>query len=216
MGAETRVAIAEDLVLDFSGLFAGEPPEKQPATSPVEPPLVEGEYKTLTGGEKPVERLTGGLEREQAKTLYLDAERERERRTEEQERALEICREYQANTIHSEAAQTAILEGVRAGGNPYKLLVTACECIGDLTDNPAFARSVREDIEATRGWGLLEPEALEMELEGIQARLTMLTRPELAAVPEDTRGRIKAAIREHQRRSSDIERVIRERREECR
>ena len=37
MGAEARVAIAEDLVLDFSGLFTGEPPEKQAPESPVEP-----------------------------------------------------------------------------------------------------------------------------------------------------------------------------------
>lgn len=45
MGAEARVAIAEDLVLDFSGLFTGEPPEKQAPESPVEPLLGAGEYE---------------------------------------------------------------------------------------------------------------------------------------------------------------------------
>lgn len=46
MGAEARVAIAEDLVLDFSGLFTGEPPEKQAPESPVEPLLGAGEYES--------------------------------------------------------------------------------------------------------------------------------------------------------------------------
>ena len=67
MGAEARVAIAEDLVLDFSGLFTGEPPEKQAPESPVEPFLGAGEYKTLTEPQKPVDGLTEGLEGQQAK-----------------------------------------------------------------------------------------------------------------------------------------------------
>jgi len=31
MGVEAKVAIAEDLVLDFSGLFSAEPEEKRPS-----------------------------------------------------------------------------------------------------------------------------------------------------------------------------------------
>ena len=49
MGAEARVAIAEDLVLDFSGLFTGEPPEKQAPESPVEPFLGAWEFDTPHG-----------------------------------------------------------------------------------------------------------------------------------------------------------------------
>lgn len=53
MGAEARVAIAEDLVLDFSGLFTGEPPEKQAPESPVEPFLGAGELKPLPNHKSP-------------------------------------------------------------------------------------------------------------------------------------------------------------------
>lgn len=66
MGAETRIAVAEDIVLDFAGLFSPIGEEKQAATSPVEPFLGTGEYKTITEPQKPAERLTEGLEREQA------------------------------------------------------------------------------------------------------------------------------------------------------
>ena len=39
-----------------------------------------GEYKTITEPQKPAERLTEGLEGQQAKKLYLDTQREREDR----------------------------------------------------------------------------------------------------------------------------------------
>ena len=48
MGTEARVAIAEDLVLDFSGLFSGIIQGKQDPESPVEPLLGAGEYETIT------------------------------------------------------------------------------------------------------------------------------------------------------------------------
>lgn len=94
MGTEARVAIAEDLILDFSGLFSGAIPEKQAPESPAEPFLGAGEYKkTLTEPQKPVERLAEGLEGQQAKKLYLDTQREREDR----QRSLEVYRTYQEN-----------------------------------------------------------------------------------------------------------------------
>ena len=37
-------------------------------------------YKTITEQQKPAERLTEGLEGQQAKKLYLDTQREREDR----------------------------------------------------------------------------------------------------------------------------------------
>ena len=58
---ETKVAIAEDLILDFSGLFTGEPPEKEAPESPVEPFLGAGQYKTLTETESPGKGQINGL-----------------------------------------------------------------------------------------------------------------------------------------------------------
>lgn len=86
MGAETRIAVAEDIVLDFAGLFSPIEGEKQAPESPVEPFLGAGEYKTLTEPQKPVDGLTEGLEGQQAKKLYLDAQRERE----DHQRSLEV------------------------------------------------------------------------------------------------------------------------------
>lgn len=58
MGAETRIAVAEDIVLDFAGLFSPIEGEKQAPESPTEPLLRAGEYKTITEPQKPAERLT--------------------------------------------------------------------------------------------------------------------------------------------------------------
>lgn len=56
MGAETRIAVAEDIVLDFAGLFSPIEGEKQAPESPTEPLLRAGEYKTITEPQKPAER----------------------------------------------------------------------------------------------------------------------------------------------------------------
>lgn len=140
-------------------------------------------------------------------------QRAQERRTEEQERALQICQTYQDNIKASGSAQTFILKGLQTGANPYKLLLAACDCIGRLTSNKAFKEQASADIEAIAGRGLLQPEALEIELEGIQSRLAMLTRPELEQEPGDSRRRIKAAIRAHQQRAGEIEKVLHDRAE---
>ena len=88
MGAETRIAVAEDIVLDFAGLFSPIEGETQAPESPTEPLLRAVEYKTIAEPQKPAERLTEGLEGQQAKKLYLDTQREREDR----QRSLEVYR----------------------------------------------------------------------------------------------------------------------------
>lgn len=112
MGAETRIAVAEDIVLDFAGLFSPIEGEKQAPESPTEPLLRAVEYKTITEPQKPAERLTEGLEGQQAKKLYLDTQREREDR----QRSLEVYRTYQENIKTSSHLQTEILKGLKAGG----------------------------------------------------------------------------------------------------
>jgi len=61
------------------------------------------------------------------------------------------------------------------------------------------------------GAALQQPEALEIELEGIQARLAMLSRLELDVELEDTRLRTQVAIKIHQRRAEDIEQIMQQR-----
>jgi len=140
-------------------------------------------------------------------------QREQEQRTEAGIRALEICREYQENKRASNSAQSLILKGIQAGENPYRLLLTACDCIGRLTSNRNFVEQVRGGVEDISGKGLMQPEALEIELEGIRSRLAMLTRTELESEPGETRRRIGVAIRAHQKRAGEIEKVLRDRAE---
>ena len=85
-------------------------------------------------------------------------QREQERRIEAEKKALEVYKEYQKNIRNSESAQTTILKGLQAGENPYKLLLSACECIGYLTSNKAFSEMARGNILEIVGKGLLQPE----------------------------------------------------------
>lgn len=200
MGAEARVAIAEDLVLDFSGLFTGEPPEKQAPESPVEPFLGAGEYKTLTEPQKPAERLTEGLEGQQAKKLYLDTQREREDR----QRSLEVYRTYQENIKTSSQLQTEILKGLKAGEDVYSLFLKAAKAISLMTSNSLFYSQIEADIEAIYGRGLQHKPPLQKELQDTQERLQRLLEAEQREPEGNSKERIKAAIKAHR---AEIERL---------
>lgn len=185
MGAEARVAIAEDLVLDFSGLFTGEPPEKQAPESPVEPFLGAGEYKTLTEPQKPVDGLTEGLEGQQAKKLYLDAQRERE----DHQRSLEAYRAYQENTKRSEQLQSEILKGIKAGEDVYSLFLKAAKAISLMTSNSVFYSQIEDDTRSIYGRGLNYKPPLQKELQEAQTRLQRLTEAEKRETETDSRER---------------------------
>lgn len=195
MESEAKVTINKDIVLDFTGLFSNQDGAEPASTGPLAPPS-DAQPRT----RKPME---------QAGELLRSTQPERGAR----ERSLEICRTYQENTKASNRAQTFILKGLQAGENPYKLLLAACECIGHLTGNRTFSVQASDAIETIAGRALLEPQALELELEGIQHRLAMMTRPELEREPEDSRRRIAAAIRVHQQRAGEIEKVLHNRAE---
>lgn len=204
MGAEARVAIAEDLVLDFSGLFTGEPPEKQAPESPVEPFLGAGEYKTLTEPQKPVDGLTEGLEGQQAKKLYLDAQRERE----DHQRSLEAYRAYQENTKRSEQLQSEILKGIKAGEDVYSLFLKAAKAISLMTSNSVFYSQIEADLTAIYGRGLLYKPPLQKELQEAQTRLQRLTEAEKRETETDSRERIKRAIEAHKRTIAELVTMI--------
>lgn len=174
MGAETRIAVAEDIVLDFAGLFSPIGEEKQAATSPVEPFLGTGEYKTITEPQKPAERLTEGLEREQAKTLLRDTQRERE----DHQRSLEVYRAYQENIKASSQLQTEILKGIKAGEDVYSLFLKAAKAISLMTSNKLFYTQIEADTRAIYGAGLNYKPPLQHELQDTQERLQRLLEAE--------------------------------------
>lgn len=211
MGAEARIVISEDLVLDFAGLFSPIGEEKQatespvePLESPVEPFLWTGEYKTITEPQKPAERLAEGLEREQAKTLLRDTQRERE----DHQRSLEVYRAYQENIKASSQLQTEILKGIKAGEDVYSLFLKAAKAISLMTSNKLFYTQIEADTRAIYGAGLNYKPPLQHELQDTQERLQRLLEAEQREQPPDSRERIRAAIKAHRAAIERLEDMI--------
>lgn len=211
MGVEAKVAIAEDLILDFSGLFSAEPEEKRPSKSPVEPFLGAGEYKTLTTQEKPAEGLKTSLESiprteppEQAKILLLDKQRERE----DHQRSLEAYRAYQENTKRSEQLQSEILKGIKAGEDVYSLFLKAAKAISLMTSNSVFYSQIEDDTRSIYGRGLNYKPPLQNELQDTQKRLQRLLEAEQREADTDSRERIKRAVKAHREHIAELEAMI--------
>lgn len=214
MGAEAarRVTVADNIILDFTGLFADETPEKRPAVSPVEPLLAGGEYKALASTEKPVEGHISGLDgipakeppEMPAKTLLLQTQREQE----DHKRTLEAYRHYQENIRKSEQLQSEILKGARAGADIYGLFLKAGEVISRMTSNTLFLSQLEADIKTIYGRGLQEPAPLKLELEETRERLRRLLEAEQREEDPDGRRRVRAAITAHQSRIAELEYLI--------
>lgn len=204
MGAEARVAIAEDLVLDFSGLFSGENTDREATESPVEPLLWAVEYKTTTEPQKPAERLTEGIGGEQAATFYTNAKREKL----ECQRSLEICKTYQNNVKICSQLQTEILKGLKAGEDMYSLFLKAIKAISLMTSNKLFYSQIEADIEAIYGRGLQYKPPLQKELQETQTRLQRLIEAEQMEHPPDSRERIYRAVEAHRKTVAELEAMI--------
>ena len=210
-GAERAVAISDNVVLDFSGLFSAEPIEKAPSKSPVEPLLSGGQYKTLTEQEKPVEGLKTGLNGipqkeppEQAKILLLDKQRERE----DHQRSLEAYRAYQENTKRSEQLQSEILKGIKAGEDVYSLFLKAAKAISLMTSNSVFYSQIEDDTRSIYGRGLNYKPPLQNELQDTQKRLQRLLEAEQREADTDSRERIKRAVKAHREHIAELEAMI--------
>ena len=210
-GAERAVAISDNVILDFSGLFSAEPIEKAPSKSPVEPLLSGGQYKTLTEQEKPVEGLKTGLNGipqkeppEQAKILLLNTQRERE----DHQRSLEAYRAYQENTKRSEQLQSEILKGIKAGEDVYSLFLKAAKAISLMTSNSVFYSQIEDDTRSIYGRGLNYKPPLQNELQDTQKRLQRLLEAEQREADTDSRERIKRAVKAHREHIAELEAMI--------
>ena len=161
-----RVTITDNVILDFTGLFSQ---EEAPET-PVEPLLGAGAINNPIEPQKPVQGQINGLEREQAKQLFLQATREQE----DHRRNLEVYRTYQENIKTSSTLQTQILKGLKAGEDVYSLFLKAAKAISLMTSNSVFYSQTEEDLKAIYGRGLQEKPPLQIELEEVQGRLQKL------------------------------------------
>ena len=184
--------------LAFAG-FSEEAPKKRPSTTPTEPLLGSGQYKTPTREEKPAEGLTEGLG-----ALQLEADRNKA----EKDRSLEICRRYQENIRKSEQLQTDILKGARAGEDIYSLFLKAVEAISCMTSNPLFLSQIEGDIKTLYGRGLQEPAPLRLELRETQKRLDRLREAQQRETETDSLQRIAQAVKAHEARIAELTGLI--------
>lgn len=178
--------------LDFSKLdaltpFTGDFKEGESKTTPKNKNAIQGNLEGLQG----IAKIK--LEREQADNT----------------RTAEVYKQYQQNIARSGRLRTEIIKGVKRGESPYRLLLKAIECISLMTSDTVILNTVREDIKSIYGAGLLEAEPLQVELEEVQKRLVKL---EQAAgregEPEDSRQRIKNAIKAHHARADQLKKLL--------
>lgn len=181
--------------MDFAG-------KKEAPKKPSETLKGEGEYKTLTEPKKPLETLTEGLEG------IHKLQREADRKKQDIDRSLAICREYQQNIKTSSQLQTEILKGARAGEDIYSLFLKAVKAISLMTSNTVFYSQLEGDIRAIYGAGLQEAPALQIELQQVQERYKKLLEALEREPDGDSRERIKRAVKAHENRIAELEALI--------
>lgn len=199
---EAKVAITDDLILDFTGLFSESPPEAP--ESRVEPLLGAEWTGDREAAQKPVEGQINGLETQQAVGLYLKTQREREA----EQRSLEVYKTYQENIKTSSQLQTDILKGVKAGEDVFSLFLKAAKAVSLMTSNTVFYSQIEADLTAIYGRGLLYKPPLQKELQEAQTRLQRLTEAEKRETETDSRERIKRAIEAHKRTIAELVTMI--------
>lgn len=116
-------------------------------------------------------------------------------------RSVEVYKRYQEAIRTSEQARAAITKGLQAGENPYKLLLTAADCIGKLTGDTVFSSSAHDTILLLYGEVMGDPNALEIELDEVETRLEHLRRYQADHAGEL---RVQGAIRAHENRAADL------------
>lgn len=199
-GANQRVTTDSGIVLDFAGLFGDSVEQKRPSKTPPET-ILEGKQYKITELEKPVETPSEGLGGQQAKGLYLQAQRE----AAEKQRTLDIFREYQENIKRSGQLQTEILKGVKAGESVYNLFLKAVKAVSLMTSNSLFYSQIEADTRAIYGEGLQEQAPLQCELAEVQKRLTRLKEAQAEELEHDSRERIGRAIQAHEAKIAQLQ-----------
>lgn len=120
-------------------------------------------------------------------------------------REAEVYKRYQEAIKTSETARTAITKGLQAGLNPYRLLLTAVDCIGKLTSDTVFSSSAKDTITLLYGEVMGDPQALEIELEDVETRLEHLRAYQGTT---EERMRVQSIIRQHENRAQELKNRI--------
>lgn len=191
-----------DLTRLNSLAFRGFSGKKTAIKKPSEAQMEQGEYKTLAEPKNGLEVHTEGLEG------IKKLQREADRKKQDIDRSLAICKEYQQNIKTSSQLQTEILKGARAGEDIYSLFLKAVKAISIMTSNTVFYSQLEGDIRAIYGKGLLDPLPLQIELQQVQERLTRLREALNREIEPDAKERIQRAVKAHENRIAELEALI--------
>ena len=198
---QTPKVATNKVEIDFSKLFK----RKNAENSPSETRNGEGQYKNTTETQKPVQSKIDTFHKEQAKTLYLKASKEKEA----YDRSVEVYKTYQKNVKTSSELQTEILKGLKNGEDVYNLFLKAAKCISLMTANGVFYDQVKGDLQAIYGRGLQQKPPLQAELQEIQDRLQRLKEAQ-AREAGDSKERVRKAVQAHEEQVSELTAMIAE------
>ena len=118
---------------------------------------------------------------------------------------LEASKRAAAATVASEQGRTAILKGLAAGADIYRLFLTACECISKTTGDTVFSSQAGEYIRTVYGRALGEASPLKAELEAVQGRAQRIKQyMEREDIPASDRETARRAYQAHQREAAQL------------
>lgn len=203
-GTDQKVAIVDDVVLDFTKLFDPLITSKEAEKGPKNESLCLGNDISHFDKKTSIEPKIDHLEKEQSKQLFLQVRQKKE----EHKRLEEIYREYQDNIQKSSQLQTEILKGLREGEDIYILFLKAVKAISMMTSTEVFYTQVEKDLKSVYGKGLRERIPIELELREVKTRLERLVEAEKDEEDRDGRERIRNAIKAHRAIVNKLEGMI--------
>ena len=186
--------------LDFTAVW--EEPTEKPAEGRRE------DFKASDGAEQPAEDKTprkslteAHSNKEQAGKLLNTYILEKENN----ERYVEVCKAYQDNIKASEILKAEILKELKEGQDFMALFLKASQCIALMTGEEAYYNQVENDIVQIYGAALLEPKALQMDLEKTGERLQKL---QTALEKQRNNDSIRKAVEAHKQRTILLKELI--------
>lgn len=120
------------------------------------------------------------------------------------ERAKRIFETYDNNRKLTQRLRIELMQGVREGQNIYLLFLKAIKLIDLLVSDKAFYNTIEADIKTLYTDTFKEPQSIEQEAERVNHRLNTLNEALTKATGRGERGRIKRAIKEHERILKDL------------
>lgn len=152
--------------------------------------------------------LTGNVCKTDVTTKAAPIQREINREKAERDRSLEICREYQENIQKTAMLRAEINNGILHGENIYSLFLKAIDAIGIMTHDKSMYSRTRESLISIYGYGLGEPEPLEVELKEVEERITRMGKM-IWENGHDVDENLKIAIKKHKDIAESLRKRIR-------